>query len=242
MKKLLALVCIVLMYNGPVFSQEENYYDDLLAKSFKAYQEVDMELSNHMYAFIKKRFTQHLKDSTSFSNPHDSLSKHVSIRRSSDGLVKTYSWSERDYGCCHRTETYVQFKTPSGTVKYIDLDQEPEGYEEVFISGLHLLKIKEKSYYLILGNGTCCGGKHYSTARIFEIKDDNLYKCDNLFNNKTVLYIGANRSQTIGLKYDSDKKILSYNSYGELEDTGFYANEKTVIQLKLTENGFKKAY
>ncbi|MBJ2175860.1 hypothetical protein JBL43_16520 [Aureibaculum sp. A20] len=241
MHKVLYIAYLLLICNSYTFSQvEENYSDELLSSSFKLYHEADMYLANYMYSFIKKRFIDHLKDTTSFSNPYDSLSKHVSIGRSSDGLMKTYSWSERDFGCCHGTETYAQFKTSSGSIKFIDLDEQPEGYEEVFITGLQLIKIKKKSYYLIFGNGTCCGGTHYSTARVYEIKEDTLHKSDSLFNTKSELYIGANRSQTIALTYDSEKKILSYNSYAYLDDTGFYANMKTVIQLKLTDNGFQK--
>jgi len=103
-----------------------------------------------------------------------------------------------------------------------------------------MINIKNKIYYLILGWGTCCGGKHYSQVKVYEIENNKLQKAPPLFKSKTDLYIGANRGSKIGLKYNTDSKILSYNSYGEMNDTGFYSREKKFTQWKLTKTGFKK--
>lgn len=218
----------------------DNYSDELLSNSFKAYQEVDFELSSNMFPFIKKRFLEHLKDTSSFSNPYDSLSKYIDIKYTSDSLLKTYSWSERDTGCCYSSEIYAQFKTKSNNIKFIDLKEFEDGDEDFFITDLKMIEIKNKRYYLILGWGTCCGGKHYSTAKVYEIKNESLYKSEAIFNDEADLYIGANRGQKIELKYSPEQKILSYNSYGEITDSGFYGPKKSGIKWKLTKQGFKR--
>ena len=110
MKKIIILVTITLVSNLLLAQIDKKYSDELLTKSFKAYQEVDFELSYEMYPFIKKRFLEHLKDTSSYTNPYDSLSLYISIRQTTDKLVKTYTWSVRDTGCCYSTETYAQYK------------------------------------------------------------------------------------------------------------------------------------
>lgn len=237
MKKINFLILITLFSNSLWSQVNENYSDKLLATSFKAYQEVDFELSYAMFPFIKKRFLEHLKDTISFTNPYDSLSKHMGIRYSSDSLVKTYSWSERDTGCCHFSEIYAQFRTKAGNIKFIDLDN---GNQDIFITDLKMIEIKNKTYYLILGSGTCCGGKHYATANVYEIKNDALYKSEAIFNDEANLYIGANRGSSISLKYSPEQKILSYFSYGEMTDSGFYRRKSSIVKWKLKKQGFKR--
>jgi len=240
MSKFNFLILITFICNSLFGQINENYFDKLLASSFKAYQEVDFELSNNMFPFIKKRFLEHLQDSSSFTNPFDSLSSYIEIKYASDSLVRTYSWNERDNGCCYSSEIYAQFKTESGNIKYIDLKDADDGDEEIFITDLKMIKLKNKPFYLILGWGTCCGGKHYATAKVYGIKNDSFYKSENIFNDEANLYIGANRGDTIDLKYSSSQKLLSYNSYGELGDSGFYEQEKSVVKWKLYKKGFKR--
>ena len=90
-----------------------------------------------------------------------------------------------------------------------------------------------------MGWGTCCGGKHYSTAKIYEIQNNVLVKSKSIFNGENDLYIGANRGSKIDLKYSEKEKTLSYNSYGEINDQGFYRMEKKIIKWKLMKNGFQ---
>lgn len=244
MKKIVLFITITTLVSYSLLAQiDKKYSDELLSSSFKAYQEVDFEFSYHMYPFIRKRFLEHLNDTSSFNNPYDSLSKYVSIKRTSDKLVKTYAWSVRDTGCCYSTETYVQYETKSGDIKFVDLkklDDFSEGVEEVFTTDLKMITINNKPYYLILGWGTCCGGKHYSTAKIYEIKNGVLQKSKSMFNGENELYIGANRGSKIELKYYPKQKTLSYNSSGEMNDSGFYSRESVIVKWKLRKSGFKK--
>ena len=85
----------------------------------------------------------------------------------------------------------------------------------------------------------------YALAKLklinIEIKNDNLYRCDLVFNDQAEIYAGANRGQKIGLKYDPVLKILSYNSYGEITDSGFYEPNRTEVKWYLKETGFEQA-
>ncbi|WP_430908870.1 hypothetical protein [Maribacter sp. 2-571] len=237
----LYLVVLALFVLHPALAQgDDNYSDMLLTDSFKLYREADFEMAYHIFPFLKERFLEQLEDSTSFANPYQGLSEYMGILRSSDSLVRTYSWSERDSGCCHSSETYAQFKTTSGVIKYVDLEAMENDAGEVFITDLQKITISKKPYYLILGNGTCCGGKHYSTARVYEITKDSLRRCEAVFNEDAEIYAGANRGQRIGLSYDPETETLSHNGYKMDEETGFYDREKTVVQWKLTKNGFRK--
>ncbi|WKB80095.1 hypothetical protein QYR09_10050 [Cellulophaga lytica] len=223
------------------FAQEDyNYSDELLTTTFKAYQAVDFDMANSMFPFVKERFLEHLKDSTSFTNPYDSLSKHISIKYSLDSVVKTYTWSQRDSGCCHSSVSYAQYKNSTGAITYINLKDKDDGDQDVFILGVHHIEINNKPHYLLLGWGTCCGGKHYSTAKVYSIINGVLQKSKSAFINEDYIFTEANRGQDIKITYNEEKKILSYFSYQEDEETGFYNNEQTHTQWKLTNKGFKK--
>ncbi|SFW45127.1 hypothetical protein [Cellulophaga fucicola] len=240
MKQLKILFFAFVICNSTLAQEDYNYSDELLTSTFKAYHQVDFEMSYSMIPFVKKRFLEHLKDSTSFTNPYDSLSKHISIQYSLDSIVKTYTWEERDTGCCHTSVIYAQYKTNDESIKYIDLKDVDDGGQSIFIVGVHNIEINNKPHYLILGWGTCCGGQHYSTAKVYEIVNGELQKSDTAFFEQDDIFTGANRGQEIKIKYDTDKKLLSYFSYPEDEETGFYKSEQTLTQWKLTKQGFKK--
>lgn len=217
-----------------------NYSDDILTSSFKLFQSADFELANHMLPFIRERFVAELKDTSSFANSYDSLSNYIGIKYSSDSLLKTYCWSERSGGCCHTSAIFAQFKTKSGEIKYLDLETQEDDGTEIFITDLQRIEINDSAFYLMLGWGTCCGGKHFQVAKIYEISNETLVQVDSVFDKETTLYVGANRSQKIELKYSSISKILSYNNYVFDDDIGFYTNQKSEVKWKLKKNGFKK--
>jgi len=205
------------------------------------FQTADFELAYHILPFLRKRFMKELDDTSSFSNPYDSLSHYIDIKYSQDSIMKTYCWSERNGSCCHSSSTFVQFKTESGEINYVDLEELEKGdNEEIFITDVQMIEIQNKACYLILGWGTCCGGKHYGTARVYEIVNNTLVKSDAIFGDEDEIYIGANRSQKIELKYSLESKTLSYNSYEFNDDIGFYKDEKSIVEWTLTKKGFKR--
>ena len=241
MRKSIVILILIITLSHSVFGQtKDNYSDEFLTSSFKVFQSADFELANHILPFLRERFIKELKNTSSFLNPFDSLSNYIGIKYSSDSLIRTYCWSERNGGCCHTSATFVQFRTSSGQIKYIDLEKLEEGNEEIFITDVHVLEIHDNPLYLILGWGTCCGGKQYRTARVYEIVNDTLVKSDSIFENDGEIYVGANRSQEIEMVFSQKSKILSYNSFVFNEDIGFYAEEKTVVKWKLTTSGFKR--
>ena len=221
--------------------KKENYSDQFLSESFKVFHSADFDMAYHLKPFIRKRFVGELKDSSSFYNPYDSLSrKYVRIKYSSDSLVKTYSWDERSGSCCHSSATFAQFKTQNGRINYVDLEKPYHDGIEIFITDLQKIEFNDSSYYLILGWGTCCGGKHYEIARLYQILNNQFIQVDSMINGKKDLIIGANRGSDINLEYNPERKELSYNFYEFDDDIGFYKKEKKLVTLSLKKNGFKK--
>jgi hypothetical protein len=241
MKSIIIILLLATCLGQSVFGQtRNNYSDDLLTSSFKLFQSADFELANHMLPFIREKFVKELNDTSSFTNRYDSLSNYIGIKHSSDSLLKIYCWSERSGSCCHTSATFAQFKTKSGEIKYLDLETPENDGNEIFITDLQRIEINNEPLYLVLGWGTCCGGKHYQVARIYQITDETLVQVDAVFNNESTLFIGANRSQKIELKYSLDTMTLSYNSFVFDDDIGFYTDEKSVVKWKLKKTGFEK--
>lgn len=237
--RIFIILIISCLFNSLSAQTADNHSDQFLTSSFKVFHSADFELAYHMLPFIRERFKKELEDTNSFLNPYNRLSKYIGIQYSSDSMMKTYCWSERNGSCCHTSATFAQFKT-TGKIKYIDLEELEDGNEEIFIKDLQMIEIQNKPYYLILGNGTCCGGKHYGTARLYSISNDTLVKSDSIFHTEGEIYVGANRSQEIKLNYSQQSKILSYNKYEFDNEIGFYTEEKSIVMWKLTKKGFIK--
>ncbi len=239
-KYIITYLAILCSLNSLLGQTRDNYSDDFLTNSFKIFQSADFEMANHILPFLKRRFIKELENTSSFSNSYDSLSSYIDIRYSSDSLLKTYCWSERSGSCCISSATFAQFKVESDKINYVDLREMEDGDEDVFVTDLQLIEIEGNSHYLVLGWGTCCGGKHYSTARIYRIIDDKLIKSDSVFGSESEIYAGANRGQKIELSYSRETKILSYNSYSFDDDVGFYKDEHSIVKWKLAKKEFVK--
>lgn len=240
MKRYLIILYIIINGCLGVLSAQtvENYSDRLLTESFKLFQSADFEMGNHMLPFLEKRLKTELQDSSSFYNPYDNLSNIITIKRSEDGLLKTYCYNQRNGSCCHLSSIFVQFKTPSGQIQLTSLESQ-EG-EAFFITELHQIEIKKQTYYLILGQGSCCGGKHYQVAKLYQIAEDNFIQVELAFNQENQLFVEANRNQEIGIDFNADTQTLSYFQYTFDESSGFYTQEKTHVKWKLSKDGFKQ--
>lgn len=132
----------------------------------------------------------------------------------------------------------MQYKIPSGQIQLTQLES-LEG-EAFFITELHQIEIKKQTYYLILGQGSCCGGKHYQVATLYQITEDKFIQVDLAFNQENQLFVEANRNQEIGMDFNIDTQILSYFHYTFDENSGFYTEDKIQIKWKLRGNGFKQ--
>jgi len=240
MKKKIIILLISCFMQTVSGQTRSNYSDDLLTSSFELFQSADFEFANYMLPFIRKRFIDELKDTLSFTNSYDSLSSCIGIRYTSDSLLKTYCWSERSGGCCHNSATFAQFRTKIGDIKYVDLEKQSEDGTEIFITDVQWIEMNDTPFYLLLGWGTCCGGKHYEIAKVYQITYDTLIQIDSVFGKNMELVVGANRSQKIDLKYSPELKILTYNGYVFDDHIGFYKGEKLEEKWQLTKNGFKR--
>ncbi len=238
-KVLLVLLSLNLSVSTLSAQSQASYSDQYLSRSFKVFQMADFQMAYHILPFLRARFKQELADTSSFRNPFDSLSKYMDIRWSSDSLVKTYCWNEHNGSCCYTSANFVQFRTPRGQIKMLDLESPDDEGAEYFISDLQRLEKEGQAYYLLLGWGSCCGGKHYQVAKLYQITEATFILVQNAFADAQSLFIEANRSQEIALQYSPETQILSYNRYTYNEETGFYQNEKIPMQWQWGKKGFQ---
>lgn len=219
---------------------EYNYSDELLTNTFKTYQLADIELSDHILPYLQERFLEELQDTTSFSNPYDSLSNYVAIKYSKNKLLKLYSYTERNYGCRWLASTLAQFKTVSGAIKTVNFDEiASEIDEDLYVLDMQQISINNEPHYLVIGIGGHCGNQKYSVARVYKIVNEALVLCNAIFKDKSELDAGSNRSKKVEMKYDPEREILSYNKYNYDDDRGGYGHESTIEQWKLSKTGFK---
>jgi hypothetical protein len=223
-----------------VAQERAEYSDKFLTSSFKVFKDADFEMAYHILPFLRKRFNTEIQDSATFFYPYDSLSNYIDIKHSSDSLLRIFCWSERNGSCCYTSATYAQYRTVNGGVKVQDLEVEEDEGEDVFITDLYTIEIDSKVCYLLLGWGTCCGGKQHEKARVYEIKNGGLVKSKTVFEGRNEIYVGANRTQETGMNYSVKSKTLTYIQYEVDKETSFFTNEKTVVKWKLTKSGFKR--
>ncbi len=234
----------MLMLSGSVALGQikEKHSDKRLTSIFKTFYQIDIEQAHQMLPSIKDSLLKELQDTNSFHNPYDSLSKHITIKHSSDNLLKLYCWNERNRGCRWAFSSYAQFKTQSNEIKIINLEEIGTNFDEdLYVLDLQKIDIKKEPHYLFIGTGGHCGDHTYQIAKIYKISNDSLVICDSIFGNNSQIDAGTHRSGKIEMKYSAATKILSYNYY-ELDDsTGFYSRDKkAIIKWKLTKDGFKK--
>ena len=241
MKTTILSLIFILGFNLIMSQTSENYSDRILTSTFKLFKSADLELADHIRPFLKERFKVELKDTSSFTNPYDSLSKHISIKQSSDNLLRLYCWNERNNGCRWISTTFAQFRTKSNEIKSINLEKISADFDEdLYIKDLQRIEINDQPHYLIIGYGGHCGNHIYQIARVFKILDNTLVKCNSIFDNKDEIDIGAGRTGKIEMKYSKETKTLTYNEYEFDQDMGFYIGEKSRISWKLTKSGFEK--
>ena len=236
---ILSFVFTLFVASGQI---NDNYSDELLTSSFKIFKQADFELANHMLPFIRNRIISELNNSNSFYNSYDSLSQHITIKHSSDSLVKLYCWDERNSGCRLSSSTFVQYKTESNQIKTLDLEKLASNYDEdLYITDLQRIQINNEAHYLIIGKGGHCGNHKYEIARVYKISEDSLIKCDSIFETNNEISAGSTRSGNIKMKYSSKEKTLSYNFYKHNKNTGFYSYDiEAVRKWKLIKSGFRK--
>lgn len=241
MKQVPFLIILLFAFASNSHGQESesNFTDDYYSSIFETLYSVDTEMAYCIAPIVEERLVSKLADTTSFYNPFKKLSEYISIETSSDSLVKTYSWDRISGGSWHDNASYLQFKTKSGKIKYKRLDsgieQETGEPTDVIIYDIHNIKIKDESYYLILGWGTHGGGLHHGLARVYKIKDEEIVLCDSFFDGEKYIPVYTNRVFKIDLKYNSEAKTLSHNHFEYDESVGYY-KPKENKRIWLLEN------
>ena len=241
MKQIPFLITLLFVLAGNSYGQENesNFADDYYSSIFETLYSVDTEMAYCIAPIVEERLVYELADTSSFRNLFKKLSEYISIETSSDSLVKTYSWDRISGGSWHDNASYIQFKTKSGKIKYKRLDSgiERETGEptDVIIYDIHNIRIKDESYYLLLGWGTHGGGLHHSLARVYKIKDEEVVLCDSFFDGDKYLHVGAPRVGKIDLQYNYETKELSHNYYEYDASVGFY-DPKENKRIWLLEN------
>jgi len=241
MKQAPFLIMLLFAFASNSYGQESesNFTDDYYSSNFEILYSVDTEMAYCIAPIVEERLVSDLADTTSFYNPFKKLSKYISIETSSDSLVKTYSWDRISGGSWYDNASYIQFKTKSGKIKYKRLDSgiERETGEptDVIIYDIHNIRIKDESYYLLLGWGTHGGGLHHGLARVYKIKDEEVVLCDSFFDGEKYIPVYTNRVFKIDLKYNSEAKTLSHNDFEYDESVGYY-KPKEDKKIWLLEN------
>lgn len=241
MKQVPFLIMLLFVFANISYGQESesNFTDDYFSSIFETLYSVDTEMAYCIAPIVEERLVSDLADTTSFYNPFKKLSEYISIETSSDSLVKTYSWDRISGGSWHDNASYIQFKTKSGKIKYKRLDSgiERETGEptDVIIYDIHNIRIKDESYYLLLGWGTHGGGLHHGLARVYKIKDEEIVLCDSFFDGEKYIPVYTNRVFKIDLKYNSEAKTLSHNHFEYDESVGYY-KPKEDKKIWLLEN------
>jgi hypothetical protein len=201
------------------------------------------DLFDSLIHSFKDRIKKDLATPSSFTNPYDSLSSEILILQSDDHLLRIFSWDELSGGTWHDMAAFAQFKTASGSigVQQLDTDREMEmsTYTDVLIREIHQVTIKNKTHYLLIGDGTHGAGHHHTTAQIFSIERDKLVKCKDCFESGEELVVESARIYKTGLKYDPASGKLSYTEFKE-DEGGFKSPTGKVITLKLTDNTLKR--
>ncbi|MCR9153598.1 MAG: hypothetical protein NXI09_05770 [Bacteroidetes bacterium] len=242
MKSRLFPLYIILLLSGPFTMQGQNSRGDQaeLKAHFNSFFEADRDSAHLLLPALRKTFINELSAEGSFTNEYDSLSEYVVVKYAQDSLLKTFCWDERNGGCCYTSSCFAQYKSSDGKVHLYDLEEANGIRGEIYVKQVHQISINQERHYLILGWGSCCGGKQFEVARVYRFKDGDLIKLDAFKKPHKELYIGANRSQEIKLNYQPQSKTLSYTSYILEEDTGFYSDTSKMKQWLLEPNGFKQ--
>lgn len=241
MTKKLSLLFISLAFSSLSFGQRSTYQDEYLAHSFRVYQEADIDMAHHIFPFIQSRFNAELEKASSFTNPFDSLSKYIKVIWSADSLVKLYSWYQRDWGCCYSFENHAQFRSRSGVIQHMDLSENIESDHSFTFNEIHVVPNNQSPLYLILGWGSCCGGKQYEIAQAYQIKDGMLVLVNGAFDDiGSQLSIGANRNQEVQMSYSSETRTLTYTKREFDGNSGFYSDVQTQVEWKFNDEGQAK--
>lgn len=149
--------------------------------------------------------------------------------------LKVYSIDNLGGGSYHDYTNYIQYKNKFGECKFILLNKTQEDNS----SGCYRIE-KVNEYYILFGYGTYGGGKEHYTLRFFKEEKGVLKEKKEILPNQKSLFLEVNRGQEVDLEFDEVRKIISYNTYEQNEETGFYKRKAKRVKLQFIKGKIKR--
>jgi hypothetical protein len=240
------ITLIGLLFWKTSFSQTEELrkIDNSLSSTFQKMVTADPQLRYDSLApAFKKQLTGQLENPITFKNSLDSLSKYLTIKTSTDGKIKFYSWDELGGGTWHNINCLAQFKSDNGKIIVQQLNSENEGETGEFtdskIYEVNVIKIGKTTYYMTFGWGTHGSGNQHNIIQVFKITGDTLTKFKSFFSDNKDFVVEYPRGSKLNLIFNPETNEISYNEFKQGNDSGFYKSTGQIITLRLTDGVFK---
>jgi len=206
-------------------------------------QDDEMRYDSLMPMF-KNHLIQVLSIQKSIGFPFEKLSENINIVSSTDHRLRLFSWDERTGGSWHIMASFAQFinKNEKVFVQQLGSDDEAKdnAWTDVIFYKIYQFEIEEITNYLLFGWGTYGSGNQHELIQVFYIKNKILVKCTDCMYGKDKLVIVYPRVDDIELKFDENKKEISYNDFYYDEDTEISEATGLHKTLKLIDSIFQE--
>lgn len=203
MRLILPLVIGSVLFQGCQKANFTEIENDFISE----YQKVSdatfsLENSGSGRSAINPKIEEILNISGTFNYAFDSLSNYISIVKSTDCMLRIFSWDDLSGGTSRNMAAIAQFKTATGNIKTQWL-----GINKEVIYEIHNIRINGKPHYLCFGSGTYGGGMHHKAIHVLYIENDTVKLNKDCIDEKySVIY--DHLTESIDLEFDASKGIL----------------------------------
>lgn len=217
-------------------------YENLLVYYHILLWDNDFESRIDPAANFKRQFKSILKDASTFNYSFDSLSQRINIKKSKDGLIKTYSWDEYSGGTWHDMACYIQFKYDKDSIGLMQYDSDEEhrfsAFTDVIVYEINEIIIDNQTHYILFGWGTHGAGHKHCTVKIAKFQKNELVFCDSILGNSKELIVEAARTENLGLDFDSITNNIIHNEFWN--DHGFMRETGKTVTWELKNGKYIK--
>lgn len=173
---------------------------------------------------FRKELETALKQPDALHYPFDSLSKFLSIVKTTDGKARFFSYDENGGGTWHNIASLVQFKNSKGqsVVQWLSTGREGElsTFTDSGVYEEHDIDANGKKYYVCFASGTHGAGNQHRLIRAYTMSGDTL-RAGKVFDQQDNITVEFPRVKNMNLLFDPGTKTISYNEFAEDEDSGF---------------------
>ncbi|AIM35275.1 hypothetical protein KO02_00285 [Sphingobacterium sp. ML3W] len=213
-----------------------------IMKLNEAKSETEIDFADSVFVHSLRKELICFPETFSFSFPR--LSEYVKIVSSSDGQIKFYSWQLPIDGNRRRIQVMAQFKTMEDEkvvqqLQYSEKVEQNSSFENG-IYAVYPIEYGNATVYLTFGWGTYGEGMQHNVISLYRIEKDSLVKALEMLPQKQEIIIQYPRTAKCELQYDVISKEISYSSYSQRKDMGYYYPDGNRIRLRLMETGFVK--